>query len=300
MGRDTCVRTTERLIILDFDGVVLDTERTSITVWQELLRECSLEPLGGPRVRPDRTLDREALRRHLTEAVGRRRTRALWSEFERRNRARADLLDAGAGVRPFLAHCRDRGHRLAIASGNERDWVEGHLSRLGIRSAFASVHCAGPGCAPSPPPTPTWGHCGPGRPGGRAGHSRSRTPTRGWPPPAPPGCPPSGSPTPPAPRRRRGPWHDGCARWTNSSAASEQPARTDGTAPAPPGPYRPPSRHRPHPENTAIPTPPNRTTVPRQGPRPGRSAPGAAVTAVDRAPTPPGDCDERAARPTHA
>jgi putative hydrolase of the HAD superfamily len=152
VGRDTCVRTTERLIILDFDGVVLDTERTSITVWQELLRECSLEPLGGPRVRPDRTLDREALRRHLTEAVGRRRTRALWSEFERRNRARADLLDAGAGVRPFLAHCRDRGHRLAIASGNERDWVEGHLSRLGIRSAFASVHCAGPGVRTKPAP----------------------------------------------------------------------------------------------------------------------------------------------------
>ncbi|MDV6287915.1 HAD-IA family hydrolase [Streptomyces sp. UP1A-1] len=76
----------------------------------------------------------------------------MWSEFERRNRARADLLDTGAGVRPFLAHCRDRGHRLAIASGNERDWVEGHLSRLGIRSAFASVHCAGPGVRTKPAP----------------------------------------------------------------------------------------------------------------------------------------------------
>jgi HAD superfamily hydrolase (TIGR01509 family) len=152
VGQDTCVRANERLIILDFDGVLLDTERTSITVWRQLLRDSSLELRGGPRVRLDGTLDRDALRRDLTDAVGRHRTRTLWSEFERRNRAQAGLLDARAGVRPFLAHCAERGHRLAIASGNGRDWVEGHLGRLGLRSSFVSVHCAGPGVRTKPAP----------------------------------------------------------------------------------------------------------------------------------------------------
>lgn len=150
--RDLRVGATGRVIVLDFDGVLLDTERTGIDVWRQLLREASLEPRGTLSVRPDGTLDRDTLRRGLTGTLGLRRTTALWAEFERRNRARADLLEARAGVRHFLAHCRERGHRLTVASGNCRDWVEGHLGRLGIRSAFHSVHCAGPGVRTKPAP----------------------------------------------------------------------------------------------------------------------------------------------------
>lgn len=143
---------TGRLIVLDFDGVLLDTERTSRAVWHRLLRDKAVELPRGISVRPDRTLDRDMLRRDLLDTVGRHRAQALWDEFERLNRAEADLLDAGAGVRPFLAHCRERGHRLAVASGNCRDWVESHLERLGIRPAFGSVHCAGPGVRTKPAP----------------------------------------------------------------------------------------------------------------------------------------------------
>ncbi|MFJ6406958.1 HAD family hydrolase [Streptomyces hydrogenans] len=143
---------TGRLVVLDFDGVLLDTEHTGITVWRRLLEGEAPELRHGLGARPDGTLDRDGLRRDLVDAVGPRRTRALWEEFERLNQAEADLLDTGTGVRPFLAHCLERGHRLAVASGNDRDWVEGHLERLGIRSIFGSVHCAEPGVRTKPAP----------------------------------------------------------------------------------------------------------------------------------------------------
>jgi len=92
------------------------------------------------------------LRYDLTGSLGGRETRRLWDEFERRNREQVDLTDTKSGVRPFLAHCRERGHHLAVASGNSLDWVEGHLLRLGIRSCFTSVNCAGPGVRTKPAP----------------------------------------------------------------------------------------------------------------------------------------------------
>lgn len=141
-----------RLIVLDFDGVLLDTERIAVTVWRQLLDDYRPRLRHGVTVRPDRTLDREALRHDLTDSVGNRESRRLWDEFERRNREQADLTDTTTGVRPFLAHCRERGHRLAVASGNSLDWVEGHLLRLGIRSCFTSVNCAGPGVRTKPAP----------------------------------------------------------------------------------------------------------------------------------------------------
>jgi putative hydrolase of the HAD superfamily len=143
---------TGRLIVLDFDGVLLDTERISVTVWNQLLSGYRPHLRRGVTVRPDRTLDRETLRHDLTDLVGYRETRRLWDEFERRNREQADLADAKTGVRPFLAHCREHGYRLAVASGNSRDWVEGHLLRLGIRSCFTSVNCVGPGVRAKPAP----------------------------------------------------------------------------------------------------------------------------------------------------
>jgi HAD superfamily hydrolase (TIGR01509 family) len=140
------------LIILDFDGVLLDTERIAAAVWRRMLGDYRPHLRHGVVLRPDRTFDREALRHDLTDSVGSRETGRLWDEFERRNREEADLADTKIGVRPFLAHCRERGHRLAVASGNSLDWVDGHLRRLGIRSAFTSVNCAGPGVRTKPAP----------------------------------------------------------------------------------------------------------------------------------------------------
>ena len=64
----------------------------------------------------------------------------------RRHRARTDALIATQpvlpGVRQYLDEARRLGLRLGVASSSSRAWVEGHLTRLGLREHFEVVRCA--------------------------------------------------------------------------------------------------------------------------------------------------------------
>ncbi|MET8556354.1 HAD-IA family hydrolase [Streptomyces sp. NPDC004959] len=139
------------MIVLDFDGVLLDTEHIAVSVWRRLLRSGLPKPLDLP-VRPDGTLDRTELRVALDASVGLDRACSLWETFERENLALSSRADLMPGVLSFLRHCRSRGHRTAVASGNSRDWVESHLRRLGILDWFTPVSCADAGTKAKPAP----------------------------------------------------------------------------------------------------------------------------------------------------
>jgi HAD superfamily hydrolase (TIGR01509 family) len=132
-----------RLLVFDFDGLILDTEEPVYDAWQEIYDEhghalafdkwatCigtadTFDPCGDLEVLLNRRLDAEALRlRHRT------RTDELIA-------ARAVL----PGVREYLAEAQQLGITLGVASSSSRRWVEGHLRRLGLREAFAVVRCA--------------------------------------------------------------------------------------------------------------------------------------------------------------
>jgi putative hydrolase of the HAD superfamily len=45
------------------------------------------------------------------------------------------------GVVERLQEAASRGLPLAVASSSGRDWVEGHLGRLGLRDHFAQLRC---------------------------------------------------------------------------------------------------------------------------------------------------------------
>ncbi|MGW6528003.1 HAD family hydrolase [Streptomyces venezuelae] len=143
---------SQRLIVLDFDGVLLDTERIALETWTVVLDEAGIDLPDGIPTHPDGTLARDALNGALTSLLGQERARASWDVFEHENQRRADREPLAPATRSFLDHCRAGGHRLAVASGNAHSWVAGHLDRLGIRSHFASVSCAGRGLAPKPAP----------------------------------------------------------------------------------------------------------------------------------------------------
>jgi HAD superfamily hydrolase (TIGR01509 family) len=132
-----------KLIVFDFDGLILDTEAPVYDAWQEIYDE------HGQALSFDKwatcigTADTFDPCVDLASLVG----RALDAEaLRQRHRARTDDLIAACavlpGVREYIAEARQLGLTLGVASSSSRGWVDGHLRRLGLREAFSVVRCA--------------------------------------------------------------------------------------------------------------------------------------------------------------
>ena len=132
-----------KLIVFDFDGLILDTEAPVYDAWQEIYGEhghaLSFDKWAtciGTADTFDPCID-------LASLVG----RALDAEaLRQRHRARTDDLIAARavlpGVREYIAEAGQLGLALGVASSSSRGWVDGHLRRLGLREAFSVVRCA--------------------------------------------------------------------------------------------------------------------------------------------------------------
>jgi HAD superfamily hydrolase (TIGR01509 family) len=132
-----------KLVIFDFDGLILDTETPDFDSWQEVYAEHGVElPLsvwadciGAPAGVFDPV---DFLERHLGTSVDRA------DIVERRRRRFHSLVSAQplcAGIALLVADCQKQGIALAVASSATRDWVEGHLDRFGILNAFDCIRC---------------------------------------------------------------------------------------------------------------------------------------------------------------
>lgn len=124
---------TPAAVIFDFDGLVLETEwfiyasidqvfrRHGTTLDEELWRS-----FIGTTDHPhwvdilasqiDTPLDREALR----------------AEGLAEDRSVLEALEVNVGVRELMAEAHSAGVPVGVASSSSRDWVEGHLRRLGL------------------------------------------------------------------------------------------------------------------------------------------------------------------------
>ena len=132
-----------KLIVFDFDGLILDTEVPVYDAWQELYVEHGqhlpfekwAECIGTADVF-DPCVD-------LAERVG----RALdASALRQRHRVRTDGLITAQPVLPGVVERLDEavemGLTLAVASSSSRGWVEGHLERLGLLERFHAIRCS--------------------------------------------------------------------------------------------------------------------------------------------------------------
>lgn len=120
-------------LLLDFDGVVCDTERAALLAWQDLY-----DRLGVP-LSPDvraRMLGNSAGARvalaDLADRLGRPVGDDEWLWQRQRRTTRCGVAPARPGVERLLRTAEG----AAIVSSGAAGWVEEHLRRLGLRRYF--------------------------------------------------------------------------------------------------------------------------------------------------------------------
>lgn len=142
-----------KAFVFDFDGLILDTEEPVYRSWLEVYQEHGedlpferwIQIVGSNTAAFDP-------RGHLEHRLGRALTREV---LDRRVERRTRLVLEQA-VLPGVVELADAalasGLRLAVASSSTREWVAGHLERLGIRDRFACVRCRDDVAAVKPSP----------------------------------------------------------------------------------------------------------------------------------------------------
>jgi HAD superfamily hydrolase (TIGR01509 family) len=131
-----------RLVVFDFDGLILDTEVPVYDAWQAIYAEHGHSLVFEKWAQCIGTHDVFDPAEELATLCGRDLDCAALTE---RHRTDCDALIAHETVRPgvreYLEEARRLGVRLGVASSSSRKWVEGHLTRLGLREHFEVVRC---------------------------------------------------------------------------------------------------------------------------------------------------------------
>ncbi len=128
-------------IVFDFDGVIIDTETPDFVTWRQEFRAHGVELdrglwsgfIGGG-------IGSFDICGHLEDLAG----RALDRDEVRARRRRNYLEQVHAnpilpGVLDYLAGAREMGLKVGVASSSSREWVQGHLERLGLDAGVESV-----------------------------------------------------------------------------------------------------------------------------------------------------------------
>ena len=145
--RETPLHLERRVALLDFDGLIVDTEYAGWRSWHELYQRFGLS----------------LSQREWAHQCGRAALYEPWEAIEARGAVRADL-DAGRlqrrdellllrpGVLNFLDRAAAQHITVAIVSNSPPEWIERNLARNALPSGRFQGMICGPGYAPKPSP----------------------------------------------------------------------------------------------------------------------------------------------------
>ena len=145
---------TVEALVFDFDGLILDTESSLFRVWCQVFDEYGCAPLTitewSAEVGTQGAFD------VLAEFVARAPHGVDLEEMHALRRARyADMVAREVprpGVVEWLDCARELQLGVAIASSSRSDWIDPHLTRLGLREYFSHIACWSDDLAAKPAP----------------------------------------------------------------------------------------------------------------------------------------------------
>jgi len=129
---------TIRALIFDFDGLILETEGAIYLSWKELYQSFDQDLPTEEWIQIIGTWENyfdplERLQGLLNQPLD-------WSLIkDRRQQRETDLILAQPimpGIAQYLLDARRMGIKTAVASSSSRQWVAGHLDRLGVLDSF--------------------------------------------------------------------------------------------------------------------------------------------------------------------
>ena len=131
-----------RALIFDFDGLILDTEGPIYQSWAEVYEAHGVDLPFDQWVKTVGSSN-EAFhpQHHLEERIG---SKLPPEVLDRRIERRVELVLAQpllAGVADLVASAAAMGLKLGVASSSSREWVGGHLERLGLLAPFECLRC---------------------------------------------------------------------------------------------------------------------------------------------------------------
>lgn len=133
-----------KVLIFDFDGLIMDTESPEVEAWQTIYAEYGQQFPLQTWIRDvvgstESNFDPAA---HLATVTGRTfdlpvlRARAYSHRL-----AKQGTLSALPSVSDYVGDAKRLGLGLAVASGSKHDWVDGFLRQHGLFDAFDAIIC---------------------------------------------------------------------------------------------------------------------------------------------------------------
>jgi HAD superfamily hydrolase (TIGR01509 family) len=131
-----------KALIFDFDGLILDTETPELFAWQDVYRDHEQEftvHTFGQIVGGTAGTDFEPVA-HLEQLTGEKLdSPQLYARVQEQRLALIYQQPPLPGVKGLIEDARRLGLKLAVASSSTHDWVDGHLTRLGLFPFFDVV-----------------------------------------------------------------------------------------------------------------------------------------------------------------